>query len=222
MRANRLGGVVLIIERDDAIRRMISVVLEGARFRVHAVSDLEAAAGVLARERVDAVVRDVSLTPGNRRESLRDLAATPSDVLRKTIVATTGKGIDDANVFAVVRKPFDVSEIVRLVTACVRRTSQARLAPPVSLESLQRFVSSVSSLRRVLTATQASPHEMLLRGEMRRAILELSVLLHEASRSERNRTRAAAFLAASVVAAELAGGGCQVAAKPRAAARAGH
>ncbi|HEX6085372.1 MAG TPA: hypothetical protein VF266_12655 [Thermoanaerobaculia bacterium] len=196
MRSTRLGGVVLIIEGDDSLRRMIGAVLRRTGFRVHLVSEVEAAEGVLARERVDVIVRDV--------RARRELAATPAGVLRKTIVATTGKGIDAATVFAVVRKPFDVEELVRLVTACAWRTREERLAPRMSLDALRRFVSSVPSLRRALAEERPSAPEMLLRIEMRRAILALSDALHEASRIERNRTRAAAFLAASMVAEELA------------------
>ena len=212
MRSTRPGSVVLIIERDDSIRRMIGVLLRRAGFRVHAVSDVEAAEGMLARETVDAIVRDVSPAP-------RAFSATPADVLRKTIIVTTAQAVDDAAVFAVVRMPFDVHELVRLVTACALLTREERLVPRVSMASLQQFVSSVPSLRRALAGTQSSPYELLLRVEMRRAILELSDALHEASRTERNRTRAAAFLAASMVAAELAG---RPLVKPRPAMRAEH
>lgn len=214
MATTNCGGVVLVIESDEAIRRMLSVVLQREGFRVRTAASAETA-GALAR--ADVIVRDVSLTPAARRESLRQLAAVPAEVRRRTIVATTGRACDGMDVFAVLRKPFDIDELVRTVIACAKRTREERLVSSPSLASLQRFVSSVPSLRRILTAAQPSPRELLLRVEMRRAMAELSEVLQEASRAERDRARAAAFRAGAMVAADLAR--VPVAATPM---RAGH
>jgi hypothetical protein len=81
--------------------------------------------------------------------------------------------------------------------------------------ALQRFVTSIPSLRHMLAGRPSSSDELLLLVEMRRSMRELSAALREASEIEDNRMRAEAFRAAALVAAELAGMAC-------APSRAGH
>lgn len=76
----------------------------------------------------------------------------------------------------------------------------------IDLHALQRFVAEVPALRDALSAPAGSQHELLLRGEIRETIRELSAALREAAEIERNGSRAAVFRAASVVAHDLAEG----------------
>ena len=91
-------------------------------------------------------------------------------------------------------------------TPNVADTSAVRKRGAVDLRALQRFVANVPALRDALAAPMPSAHELVLRSEIRRTILALSDALQAAADDERNRTRAAAYLAASTVAAELAAG----------------
>lgn len=101
--------------------------------------------------------------------------------------------------FAVIGTPLDFEALVHVV-----RTHSARRRDPVDLSALQRFVASIPTLRDALAAPMTTPHELVLRGEIRRTILELSGALEAAAEEEPNRTRAAVFLAASAAAADLA------------------
>lgn len=103
--------------------------------------------------------------------------------------------------FAVIRKPLDLEELVRAVRAASAASEK------VDLPALYRFVASVPSLREALAAPTVHPEELVLRREIRRTMLEFSGALEEAAEGEPNRTRAAMFLAASAVAAELARNG---------------
>jgi hypothetical protein len=89
-----------------------------------------------------------------------------------------------------------------------------RNPPGVDLHTLERFVASVPALRDALSAPMSSPCELLLLSEIRRTVRELSNALQVAADGEPNRVRAAVFLAASMVAADLA--------TERAAPRIGH
>jgi hypothetical protein len=122
--------------------------------------------------------------------------------LSRTVITTTAqeRALNESeagNAFAVIRKPFDIEELMRVVVECARQTA-------VDISTLQRFVTSLPSLRSVLTAPTPSPRELMLRGEMRRTILKLSVAFHAVAQTELSRTQAAAFLHASAAAAELA------------------
>lgn len=187
------GGSVLIIERDASIRTMMTVVLRRQGFSVRAVPDAGAADTLTERIRVDAVLRDVS--------AASELAATAPAILRRTIVMTTQARLQQAAAFAVILKPFDFEELVRVTAACVRQSRDER---GIDLGSLRHFVASVPDLRRELASGTGSMGELLLVSEMRRTILELSAALHAAAEVQPSRTRAAAFLAASAVAADLA------------------
>jgi len=99
---------------------------------------------------------------------------------------------------AIVDQPLDAGELVRAVRARVRGS---RI---LDMRAVRRFVASVPSLRDTLAAPIVSPDEWMLRGEMRRTMSELSGVFRTAADDEPNDTRAAVFIAAAMVAAQLA------------------
>lgn len=94
----------------------------------------------------------------------------------------------------------------RAATACPSRTGQIVLTDAQLTSALQRFVERLPNLRAVLAETGGSANELLLRNEIRRTIQQLSTTFYEVSEAEPRGTRAAMFLAASMVAAKLADG----------------
>lgn len=180
---------ILVVERDEAVRGLIEHVLRRAKFGVVSACDAAAAAKLLACSTFDAVVRDAS---AGGVEGLSDAQ------MRRTIITTTLPERLPAAVasraFAVLRMPFDVDEMVRLVRAC---------AAPVNFDSVERFVAGAPALRRTLAGPAASTHELLLRSEMLRTIDALSSVLREAAEEETSRPKAVAYLVASEVAADL-------------------
>jgi CheY-like chemotaxis protein len=214
------GTSVLIIEADDSIRRLIATTLERAGFRTSSAKD-----GWPSGETEHAViVRDVNLRPPGRERALEEVAAVAPELLRRTVVTTTAparaaKAIGAGRVFAVISKPFDLDELVSVVTRCAnssRRTRAKRsrkevepapapdLGPSGEMESVRRFVTSVPSLRQVLSVPVATQAEATLRAEMCRTIGALSVTLNDAACVETSLTRVAVFRAASKVAERLA------------------
>jgi hypothetical protein len=81
----------------------------------------------------------------------------------------------------------------------MNRFSRKDLTP-----ALDRFVSGLPYLRRVLALPAASGEDSQLRASMRRTALELAAAFAEAARLESGSDRAAEFRAAAVAAADLA------------------
>ena len=88
--------------------------------------------------------------------------------------------------------PFDV--------ACSRDRSTCT----IDMRGVRRFAASVPALQTALAAPILSPEEVALRSTMRRTMSELSQTLRAAADGEPNDTRAAIFLAAAMVASQLA------------------
>lgn len=194
------AGLVLIVERDDAISSLLTVVLQRAGYETLVVRD--SAAG---STECDAIVRDLNLAPAARRQSLSEVSATAPALLRRTIFATTTpdrvmNSIPAGSAFAVIAKPFDLHELLELVEACVARSRDERAA----IEPVRRFVRTAPVLHRLLDEPAISERELLLRDEMRRTVAALQTTLLEAARVEPNHLRAAAYRAASHAAARIA------------------
>lgn len=190
------GAEVLIVERDEPIRKMIAVLLRRAGFRTRSIARIDDTPSLFERKHFDVVVAD----------ALQPLAARGPALLARTVLVTTMAPpllqVEPGTVFAVLRKPFDIDELVEAVRGCSRASREKR---PVDVGRLRRFVADAPDLRRVLAAPSESPRELLLRSEMRRTMGELSEALHDAAELEPSRARADTFLAASAVAADLAG-----------------
>ncbi|HKR63438.1 MAG TPA: hypothetical protein VJZ00_06870 [Thermoanaerobaculia bacterium] len=101
--------------------------------------------------------------------------------------------------FTVIDRPPDFEELISSV-----RSHAARRQPAVNLDTVQRFVASIPRLRDTLTSPTPNSDELLLHGEIRRAIGELSGVLEAAANHEPDRTRAALFRSTSAAAADLA------------------
>jgi DNA-binding NtrC family response regulator len=207
---------VLVVDRDESIRQMLAVILGRAGFAVTGVADDGTTA--LPEREFDVIVRDANLGVRERTRTLQELERTAPELLSRTVITTTApeplaKRAAAERVFAVVRKPFDIDALVGVVTECAecgrRRAARVPATKPrrIDRRSLQRFLRSVPTLRQLLGGEETSSRELLLRGEMRRAVLELAALFSAAAKMEANAGRAAELIAASREAAELGGRG---------------
>jgi len=119
-----MGGLVLIVDDEDYIRRILRFKLERAGFSICEASSAEAAEGVLATDEVNLMLLDVGLaTPTNgfdlaarlrrnaRTERLPIILLTArgfaSDVLRGREIGAAGY----------ITKPFSTDEVVTRVRA---------------------------------------------------------------------------------------------------------
>lgn len=221
----RSGGSVLIVDADAGIRRLIAAVLEQAGFRTVGVDDLQSATTTLKTSTYSVIVRDLDLAPSERRRSLQELAATPPELLRRTIVLTTARSraetaLAAGTMFAIIGKPFDVEQLMKAVMDCARQSREADRGPrggmdsprqpeadtvaSLKLDSLQRFAMTVPSLQHLLSDPVGGQREAAIRAEMRRTLGTLAATLTEAAHVEGSGTRAAVLRAASTVATRLA------------------
>jgi len=212
---------VLIIDPDHSIRTLIEVLLRHAGFGTHCAGD--GADGIsLSGGDFDVIIRDVNLAPANRDLALRELEQTPSEVLQRTVVTTTGPAALLHTVrceppFAVVQKPFEIESFVRTIQQCARRKS-VRLRPRarsprtsadddrgrgVDLKAVERFVQSIPALRALVTGLGWTSDELQLCGEIRRAALELSTMLDAAALTESDASRAAVLRGSALAAGRL-------------------
>lgn len=117
-----MSKCVLIVDDDAAIRRLVGLLLQKHSFDIE-----EAANGVEAIHRIrtrryDAIVLDLMMGPGNGFEVLDELRGLrPDDRCVVVVSASSERSLRAAagpNVSASIRKPFDITELVREVCAC--------------------------------------------------------------------------------------------------------
>lgn len=117
-----MSKCVLIVDDDDGIRRLLTLLLRQYSFDIEeATNGLEAIDRIRAR-RYDAIVLDLTMGPGNGFAVLDELQGLrPHDRCVVVLSASSERNLlaaDGPNVSARIRKPFDVTELVREVSAC--------------------------------------------------------------------------------------------------------
>jgi DNA-binding response OmpR family regulator len=121
---------LLVVDDDEPIRLLMNAVFRGRDVDIDCVGDGSAALAMLRREHYDAVILDLMLPGTNGFEVIRELKSLAPEMLRRTIVLTavsssTLRDFDDARLLRrLMRKPFDLDELVGEVLSC-------RLSAPV-------------------------------------------------------------------------------------------
>ncbi len=116
--------LVLIVEDDEAISRMLMLSMEQAGYKTILVGDLRSAHRTLASRSPDLVLLDLGLPDGDGKElirSIRESVETPVIVVsarsdEKEIIAALDLGADDY-----VTKPFSTQELLARVRSTKRR-----------------------------------------------------------------------------------------------------
>jgi DNA-binding response OmpR family regulator len=115
-----LGGSVLVVDDEASLRLLCRVNLELGGFAVHEAATLTAARTLLDSEPIDVAVLDVHIAGEDGRDLLDELRAAESPV---RVAILTGSadlhGTRMRSADAVVGKPFDPEELVRVVRELV-------------------------------------------------------------------------------------------------------
>ena len=123
---------ILIAERDEGIATLLrTAVCRALECEVTLAHDAESATGLLRSRTFDLALLDISM----KSDGLETLAHVRDRNERcEVIVLTTGviqaplvRTLSDADVFAVVTKPFDLQQLAQLVVECLRHD---RVADP--------------------------------------------------------------------------------------------
>jgi DNA-binding response OmpR family regulator len=121
---------ILVVDDDRALQTLLSVLFTRAGFECDFVSD-----GNEAMEKLDGdgngepyavIMLDLILPGVSGMEILNHLEEKKPALLPRTIVLTGAssgvlKGIDTSRVHAVIRKPFDIQDVLNLTAECAYR-----------------------------------------------------------------------------------------------------
>lgn len=122
---------VLVVDDDPAIQQMFRTVLKRQGISADVVADGESALQRLRNREYDAILLDLMLPRTNGFEVIRHLKCSKPNLLSRVIVVTaaaerTLECLDTNDVRKVLRKPFDIDELVAEVRACMAQRSGAR------------------------------------------------------------------------------------------------
>jgi len=113
---------ILVVENDEVIVVLISHILTRGSYTVHTTLDGAEADEMLSRDEYDAILLDLKM-PNSGVELIRKIESRNPALLKKVIVVTGA--MDDLHkiagmpLYAVVRKPFEVSALLETVRGCV-------------------------------------------------------------------------------------------------------
>jgi DNA-binding response OmpR family regulator len=116
-------GEVLIVDADAPIQGLIATLVRRLPRRAVVAADGESAMKLLSSREFDAVIMDLFLAGVSGSEILAYIGRTDPQLLPRVIIVTTLTTVDRskgelASVAAVLRKPFAIDELQRVLRAC--------------------------------------------------------------------------------------------------------
>jgi DNA-binding response OmpR family regulator len=120
---NRKYGV-LVVEDDPAIRRLVTMVLQRQGYQVEIAADGLEAVLKLGLSDYDVIVLDLMMPNLDGFTFLNTFARNDPDRLRKVIVTSAASPAVirermELSPFQLLPKPFDISELIAQVRACI-------------------------------------------------------------------------------------------------------
>lgn len=116
-------GTVLIIDDNDAIRRLVSKILEREGIEVEESPDGQDALVKLEVGAYDAIILDLMMPLATGFEVIETLRMTRPDLLPKVIVMTAAMSKLDSTdlegVGAIVSKPFEIDNLLSTIRKCI-------------------------------------------------------------------------------------------------------
>lgn len=130
---------VLIVDDDDGVQRLLTVIFEREGWIVLRAGHGGEALEMIRQHDPDVVLLDLMMPGVSGFDVLREIASTAPSMLRQILVVTaastklTGQAEEFGDVWRLVRKPFDIVELRAEVTQCAltRRRASTAAATPV-------------------------------------------------------------------------------------------
>ena len=118
---------ILVVEDDSAIRKLVLRVLAREGYEIEAVSNGRDAIACMEDNAYDAIVLDLMMPHVSGFDVLTRLRREKPDLLKKLIVITAAaerdtREIREGDVCAIVRKPFELEELIQIVRRCAGET----------------------------------------------------------------------------------------------------
>lgn len=124
-------SVILVIEDDAQIRRVLNTSLEAYGFELHTAENGQQGIALAARHEPDLIILDLGLPDIDGLNLIRGLRTRPT----QEILVLSARGTEDVKVKALdlgaddyLTKPFGVFELMARVKVALRRTQQTRTA----------------------------------------------------------------------------------------------
>ena len=115
---------ILVADDDRALQILLNVILTRAGFEVDFANDGRDAIRMAAGDSYDAIMLDLIFPDVSGVELLDRMENERPGTLRKVIVLTGASRrivdeVDASRIHALLRKPFDIQDVVRLTAECV-------------------------------------------------------------------------------------------------------
>ena len=114
---------LLVVDDDSAITTLLVALFRRQNFLIDTAANGEEAIEKLRSADYSAILLDLMLPRMNGFEVIREIKSFAPVLLERTIVVTaasdaTLRHFDQSDVYAVIRKPFDLDELVSAVQRC--------------------------------------------------------------------------------------------------------
>ena len=121
---------VLVVDDDQALRGFFTALLSKKGFTVDTASDGRVAYDQLSHHNYSVILVDLMMPEVNGFELIERMQRESPSLLDRVIVMTgasqrTIEKLDTSRVYGLIRKPFDIDEIVSSALACAERTSHS-------------------------------------------------------------------------------------------------
>jgi len=119
------GSSVLVVDDDQALRGLFTTLLSKNGFAVDTVADGRAAFDQIHRNNYSVILLDLMMPEVSGFELLERLQRDSPSLLEKVIVMTGAsqravKDLDTSRIWGLIRKPFDIDNLVSSTVACAK------------------------------------------------------------------------------------------------------
>lgn len=122
---------VLVVDDDAAIRQMFLTLLRRKGYAVESAHDGDEGLSLIRGGDYDTVILDLMM-PRTSGFELLDILELENPAAMQRIIVTTGasrndlRNLDSSRIFALIRKPFDIHELLQKVGECSEKLSLVR------------------------------------------------------------------------------------------------
>lgn len=158
---------LLIIEDDQALLKLLEALMRRGNIGIETLSRGAGALNAIKSEKHDAVILDLMLPDVSGFEILRSLQATRPDLLSRIIVLTAASEVTLAelsparsSIWKLVRKPFDITELIEAARSCIAYHAGRNLPAPKELSAWFRERCEASGARGGVIAVRGSAEHL--------------------------------------------------------------
>lgn len=122
---------ILLVEDDDTNRKLVRIVLGGARYRISEAASVEEALALLRHEKPDLLLLDIRLADGSGLDVIRAMRADPAFDQVPALAITAQAMKNDESRFlaagfdAYLSKPIDTRRLPDMVARFIREGRKA-------------------------------------------------------------------------------------------------